>query len=224
MTIAAAAVVTLSFVQAGNQREYLDPGGRFRFSYPAEFGDPSPGTNDGFEDRVAAIRFAAFSSGIGGEAALTRSFPVVDIQAAGGLYDAITLEAFPDPVRRQILQALPRLTAANFCQQIAREQHLDPQVGGLAKLSAQQKSVIASTDRIRNVSPRIVECRLDGTTVTFNKEVSFQPGGPRQHVYGAIRFLEAPYSTFQIVRAGSAPAAAVLDQMAALVKSWRMNE
>src|SRR5687767_7772301 len=38
MTIAAAAVVTLSFVQAGNQREYVDPGGRFRFSYPTEFG------------------------------------------------------------------------------------------------------------------------------------------------------------------------------------------
>jgi len=219
-----AASMMLALAQSGGQREYVDPGGRFRFSYPAEFGAPSPGTNDGFGDRVAAIRFAAFSSGIGGEAALTRGFPVVDIQAAGGLYDAITLEVFPDPMRRQILQMLTRLTAANFCQQIAQEQHLNPQVGPLAMLTAEQKSVIASTDRIRNVSPRVLQCGVDGAAVTFNKEVGFQPGGPRQHVYGAIRFLDGPYTTFQIVRAGPPPDAAVLSQMAALVKSWRMND
>ena len=222
-TMIAAATMVLAFAQAGGLREYVDPGGRFRFSYPAEFGAPSPGTNDGFDDRVAAIRFATFSSGIGGEAALTRGFPVVDIQAAGGLYDAITLEVFPDPMRRQILQALPRLTAANFCPQIAQEQHLDPEVGPLAVLTAQQKSAIASADRIRNVNPRVLQCAVDGTTVTFDKEVAFQPGAPRQHVYGAIRFLEDPYATFQIVRAGPAPGAAVLSQMAALVKSWRNN-
>lgn len=220
-----AVIMTLVFAQAGGgQREYVDPGGRFRFSYPSEFGTPSPGTNDGFEDRVAAIRFAAFSSAIGGEAALTRGFPVVDIQAAGGLYDAIALEVFPEPIRRQILQALTRLSAANFCQLIAQEQHLDPQAGALAMLTAQQKSVIASADRMRNVSPRMIQCVADGTTVTFNKEVAFQPGGPRQYVYGAIRFLDGPYSTFQIVRAGPAPGAGVLRQMAALVQSWRTNE
>ena len=85
-------VMALLFAQADSQREYRDPGGRFRFSYPAAFGAPSSGTNDGFEDRVAAVRFAVFSSGIGGEAALTRGFPVVDLQAAGGLYDAITFK------------------------------------------------------------------------------------------------------------------------------------
>ena len=106
-TFGVTVMVTLAFVQAENQREYVDPGRRFRFSYPAAFGAPSSGTNDGFEDRVAALRFAVFSSsGIGGEAALTRGFPVVDIQAVGGLYDAITLEIFPEPMRRQIVQAL----------------------------------------------------------------------------------------------------------------------
>jgi hypothetical protein len=39
-------------------------------------------------------------------------------------------------------------------------------------------------------------------------------------VYGAVRFLEGPYSTFQVVRAGPAPDAALLRQIAALVKSW----
>jgi hypothetical protein len=219
------ALATLAaLAQAGSQREYVDPRGRFRFSYPAAFGAPSPGTNDGFEDRVAAVRFTAFSSGIGGEAALTRGFPLVDIQAAGGLYDAITLEIFPDPLRRQVVQALPPLDVANFCQQIAREQHLNPQDAALARLTDQQKSAVASADRMRNVSPRVLQCVVDGTTVTFNKEVAFQPGGPRQHVYGAIRFLESPYATFQIIRGGPPPGAGVIDQMTALVKSWRTND
>jgi len=213
-------MMTLAVARAEIIAEYVDSGRRFRFSYPAEFGAPSPGTNDGFQDRVAAIRFAVFSSGIGGEAALTRGFPVVDIQAAGGLYDAITLEIFPESMRRLIVQALTPLSVTNFCQQIAQEQHLDPQAAAFAGLTAQQKLVIASTDRMRNVSPRVIRCVVDGTTVTFDKEVASQPGGPRQHVYGAIRFLEGPYATFQIVRAGSSPGLDVLGQMAALVKSW----
>jgi len=216
----AALVMTLAMAQAGNLREYVDPGGRFRFSYPAEFGAPSPGTNNGFGDRIAAIRFAAFSSGIGGEAALTRGFPLVDIQAAGGLYDGIALEIFPEPMRRLIVGTLTPLGAANFCQQIAQEQHLDGQAPALAGLTPQQRSVIASADRLRNVSPRVLQCNVDGATVTFDKEVASQPGGPRQHVYGAIRFLDGPFATFQIVRAGAPPGAPLLGQMAALVKSW----
>src|SRR5436853_7658332 len=81
---------------------YHDPQNRFTFSYPASFGATSPGTNNGFGDRVASIRFSAFSSGVrrgevvlGGEATLTRGFPMVDLQVAGGLYDALTVEVFP---------------------------------------------------------------------------------------------------------------------------------
>jgi hypothetical protein len=217
----AAFMLTLAVARTEISAEYVDSGRRFRFSYPAEFGAPSPGTDDGFQDRVAAIRFAVFSSGIGGEAALTRGFPVVDIQAAGGLYDAITLQIFPESMRRLIVQALAPLSPTNFCQQIGQEQHLDPQAVALAGLTVQQKLVIASTDRMRNSRPRVLRCVVDGTTVTFDKEVAAQPGGPRQHVYGAIRFLDGSYATFQIVRAGSAPNLAVLSQMAALVKSWR---
>ena len=200
-----AMLAMLGLAQGEPQREYADPARRFRFSYPASFGEPSPGTNDGFGDRVAAIRFSVFSSGIGGEAALTRGFPVVDLQAAGGLYDAIALEVFPEAIRRQIVGALQPLSATNFCNQVAMEQHLDPQAAVFATLTAQQRSAIASVDRTRNVSPRVLRCVVEGSTVTFDKEAAFAPGGPRQHVYGAVRFLEAPYSTFQIVRAGPAP-------------------
>ena len=56
---------------------------------------------------------------------------------------------------------------------------------------------------LTRVSPRVLRCVAEGSTVTFDTEAAFAPGRPRQHVYGAVRFLEAPYSTFQIVRAGS---------------------
>jgi hypothetical protein len=215
-----AAMMSLALTQVGDRRDYVDAARGFSFSYPAAFGAPSPGTNDGFADRVAAIRFAVFSAGLGGEAALTRGRPVVDLQAAGGLYDAIALEIFPDDVRRVIVQALPPLSAENFCQQLALEQHLDPQVGALSQLTEQQRAAISSADRLRNVNPQVVQCTVSGTIVTFDKEAAFQPGGPRQHVYGAIRFLEPPYATFQIVRAGPAPDPAVLDDLSEVVRSW----
>jgi hypothetical protein len=215
-----AMLAMLGLAQGEPQREYADPARRFRFSYPASFGEPSPGTNDGFGDRVAAIRFSVFSSGIGGEAALTRGFPVIDLQAAGGLYDAIALEVFPEAIRRQILEALQPLSATNFCNQVAMEQHLDPQAAVFATLTAQQRSAIASVDRTRNVSPRVLRCVVAGATVTFDKEAAFAPGGPRQHVYGAVRFLEAPYSTFQIIRGGPAPDASLLNQITTVVTSW----
>ena len=128
-------------------------------------------------------------------------------------------EVFPEAIRRQIVGALQPLSASNFCNQIAVEQHLDPQAAVFATLTAQQRAAIASVDRTRNVSPRVVRCVVDGATVTFDKEVAFAPGGPRQHVYGAVRFLGASYSTFQIVRAGPAPDASVLDQMTIVVTS-----
>lgn len=167
------------------------------------------GNNDGFEDRVAAIRFSTFSAGLGGEVALTRGLPVIDLQAVGGLYDAIAREVFPDP-----------LSPANFCQALAREQHLDPGHAALSPLTAPQRAAVVSVDGMRNVNPRVIQCVVNGTTVTFHKEAASQPGGPPQHVYGAVRFLASPYSTFQIVRAGPAPDSAILRQMTTLVRSW----
>ena len=129
---------------------------------------------------MAAIRFTVFSSsGIGGEVALTRGFPVVDIQAVGGLYDAITLEIFPKPMRQLIVQALAPLSATNFCQQIAQVQHLDPQVEVLARLTAQQKSVIAATDRMRNASPRVLQCVVDGTHRDVRQGSCLSTGRPQ---------------------------------------------
>jgi hypothetical protein len=220
-----AVALVLAFSQADPTVRYVDPQGRFEFRYPVSFGSPLAGTNNSFGDRVAAIRFSLLPPSplrLGGEAALTRGFPVVDLQAAGGLYDAITLEIFPEPIRRVIVQALAPLTSASFCREAVRIQHLDPTDRALASLTEPQKTAVAGADRMRNVEPRMVRCVVDGATVTFDKETAFGPGSPRQRIYGAIRFLDGDYSTFQVIRGGpDAPDPATLEQLTALVNSWR---
>lgn len=212
---------------------YSDPQGRFVFSYPTTFGEPSRGTNDGFGDRVAAVRFAGFSSGLrngrlvlGGEAALTRGFVLVDVQALGGLYDAIGLEAFPDPLRSKVLASLPTLTAANFCGELSKARHVDLQGAALASLSQPQKDAIASLDAMRNIDPRTVRCDGSGGMITFHKETTFESGRERsrQHVYGAIRFLEPPFSSFQLIRVTpEAPTPELLSTIGAVVGSFRLG-
>src|SRR5258706_14789563 len=176
------ACLTLStcFAQSGGQLLYEDPQNRFTFHYPADFGTISPGTNNGYGDRVASIRFAQFSASVqngtvvlGGQAALTRGFPVLDLRAAGGLYDEITLEIFPQPVRNIILKVLEPITASNFCAIIGRERHVDPASALFASLTSRHKEALSSVDQMGNVNPKIVRCQLEGDTIRFDKEVAF---------------------------------------------------
>jgi hypothetical protein len=145
---------------------------------------------------------------------------MVDMQAAGGLHDAITLEMFPNALRQRILQFVPPLTRAGFCEAIGREQHVDPRIPALAALTPQQRTAVTSVDRMRNLAPRVITCRAEQQAIVFDKEVWFQEGGPRQHVYGAVRFLSAPYSTFQLIQAGPAPGDVRLAEMASVVTSF----
>jgi len=200
---------------------YQDPGRRLTFSYPATFGSPSRGTNDGFQDRVAAVRFSAFPARYGGEAVLTRGFPLVDLQAAGGLYDSLTLEIFPEPLRAAVVSQLPRLTAANFCAALAQARHLDPNAAAFASLTPAERAAIDGADVMRNQAPRVVTCDAAGDTITFDKERGFGVGSPPQHVYGAVRFLPAPYSMFQLVAGGDPPTAATLGAVAEIVRSFQ---
>jgi hypothetical protein len=60
-----------------------------------------------------------------------------------------------------------------------------------------------------------------GGTVTFDKEAGFDPAGTTRHIYGSIRFLPAPYSSFQLIRGGeNAPGEALIRQMTNVVNSW----
>jgi hypothetical protein len=230
-TLLAILVIRLAVAQpaAEGWRTYQDPQGRFEFQYPAAFGAISPGSDNGFGSRVAAVRFSEFSSGMhgntivfGGEAVVTSGPPQVDLQAAGGLYDSIALQALPVRAAGVIQKALPALTAATFCGAIGTDQHLDPADNRLTALTAQQRAGLPAVDRMGNHSPRVVRCEVLGDTVLFVKTSLPAAGAPPRHVYGAIRFLAGPYSSFQLVRAtASAPEEALLKQVAALIRSWK---
>ena len=210
-------------------RTYQDPRSRFQFEYPDTFGRPSPGNDDSFRNRTAAIRFSQFSAGVharriilGGEAVLTIGPPQVDLQAAGGLYDPITLQIFPARIAATIQNAMPVLTAGGFCDAIGREQHLDPADGRLTALTAQQRGAIVTVDRMGNTAPKVLHCEIAAGTVTFDKASALRPAAASRHIYGAIRFLPRNYSSFQLVRGSSdAPSTELLQQITMVVNSWK---
>lgn len=192
--------------------KYTDPKERFTFSYPASFGQPLRGTNDGFGNRAAAIKFSKFSAGVhnekiflGGEAALTKGQVTIDIQAAGGLYDSISMEMFPDPLRKKIIKNLPELKASNLCRILGKKEHIDLRKKDFRSLSQKLKEGIINIDRMRNYDSEMVRCKASGNTVSFHKKAAFQPGTNKQHIYGAALFLKSPYSSFQLVRVGNDP-------------------
>jgi hypothetical protein len=196
---------------------YRDARGRFEFTYPPGYGTIGPGTDDGFHDRVAAVRFSALQ-GLGGEAVVTKGRVLVDIQAAGGLYDEISLQLFPDPIRQRLEAALPPLTADNFCDIIARPDHLPSNVA----LDAKVVELARAVDRTRNGDPKVLQCVRSESVVTFHKQATFTAGAvsTRQHLYGAIRFLPPPYSSFQFVRGSlTPPDASALADITRMVQS-----
>ncbi|GEM_PF-2027015 len=211
--------------------KYTDPQNRFSFSYPPTFGSPSQGTNSGFGDRVATIRFPEFSSGaragktvLGGEVVLTKGFVLVDMQALGGLYDSISLEVFPDTMRNNIISNLPTLTATNFCSELAKTQHIDLNKLAFASLNQQQKDAIVTLDRTRNIDPKVIRCDVSDNTITFHKEATFESGQAKslQNIYGAIRFLNPPFSSFQIVRVTiETPTKEMLNDITSVVSSFK---
>src|SRR5262245_36755424 len=176
--------LALVMLQSAPTQLYRDPAGRFTFSYPSRLGSPSRGTNDGFQDRVAAIAFSTFPARFKGEAVLTRGFPLIDRQAAGGLYDSITLEIFPAPQRAAVLAQLPRLTAANVCRALEQPTHLDPILKAFESWTAEQRAGLASVDAMHNANPHVITCRADADVVVFDKTRAFAAGYPDQHVFG----------------------------------------
>jgi hypothetical protein len=198
-------------------RVFVDPQGRFEFSYPPSFGEPVRGTDSGFRNRVAAVRFLGLA-GLGGEAALTSGFIDVDIQAVGGLYDAIARGVLQDADVPTLVAALPPLTPANFCSILGATDRAQ----GL-KLSPLLLTAARMLDVIRNLDPVVRRCAVTDRVAVFRKEATFQSGAmsARQHLFGAVRFLDAPYSSFQLVRGLNVPPSpADLDALERVVRSF----
>jgi hypothetical protein len=133
---------------------YRDPQGRFTFEYPVSFGTPGRGTDDGFRERVAAVRFSNLT-GLGGEAVLTTGPIVVDVQALGGLYDPIALQVFPDAIKAQVVAARPAVTRAGFCRLLGAADHL----GAAASLPERVREAARNVDRMRNIDPESYAAR-----------------------------------------------------------------
>jgi hypothetical protein len=197
--------------QADYQR-YADAQGRFTFEYPTSFGAPTTGTDAGFQERAAAVRFAAINA----EVVLTRGRVLVDHQAAGGLYDHFALQVFSDAMRSRIERALPPLTPDNFCAAIAAVDR----AAGLG-LPPDLTAAAGRADRMQFVSPRVDRCDRRGRVIGFSRTAATEmPSSPRTHVYGAVRFLDDGVSSFQIVaRAADAPSSGTLDAMTRVVES-----
>jgi hypothetical protein len=212
-------------------KKYTDPQNRFSFLYPPNFGVPSQETDGGFGDNVATIIFSEFSYGLragkivlGGGATLTKDFILVDIQALGGLYDPITVELFSEEELRNILENIPALTVKNFCDELAKASHIDLSKPSFSSFSQQQRDVIMNVDKMRNIDPKVISCVVSEDTVMFHKEATFESGlvKTRQNIYGAIRFLEPPFSSFQIVRVtADEPTQEMLSNITSVVKSFK---
>ena len=196
-----------------------DPQKRFVFSYPTSFGQPERGTDSGFRNRTAAFRFPGLV-GLGGEAVLTSGFVDVDVQAIGGLYDTIARGVLQDADVPVLVAALPPLSPANFCAMLGSTDR----VQGL-KLAPRLLTAAKMLDAIRNIDPVVHRCRVTDRLVVFHKETTFQSGAmaARQHVFGALRFLDPPYSSFQTVRGSNSPPSetdlTVLEQVVRSFKS-----
>lgn len=212
-----------------NLLTFQDPDGRFQFQYPAAFGAVSQGTDYGMGNRMSAVRFSEFSAGfrsrhivLGGEAVVNTGFAQLDVQAAGGLYDPITMQVFQGQLASAIRSALPPLTIHNICEVLERDVHLDLNDARLGRLDANQRGMLLRVDQMGNVQPKVIQCNVAGDTVTFHKTAALDSSAPPRHVYGAIRFLPAPYAAFHLIRGGTdTPGGELLRQITAVVNSWK---
>lgn len=93
---------------------------------------------------------------------------------------------------------------------MGKKEHLDLRKKDFRSLSQKLKEGIINIDRMRNYGTEMVRCKASGNkvsrnTVSFHKKAKFQQGSHKQHIYGAVRFVRSPYSSFQLVRAGNDP-------------------
>ena len=182
------------------------------------------GTRDERRPRRSDRGWTSFHGldGLGGEAVLTRGPVVLDLQALGGLYDPIALEVVPEALRAEIEAGRPVATPATFCQILGDADHVAAAPG----LPASLRDAARQLDRMRNIDPQVARCQVDGQVATFHKEATFESAATsaRQNIFGAIRFLDPPFSAFHIVRARrAAPTSADIDALERIVRTLKLG-
>lgn len=217
---------------------YRDVQNRFEFSYPANFGIPTfdirvdmPGGDSG-----EAFFFPQFSHGFSnGKVVLEGDFVVrsgrmwVSAQALGGLYDPIAvggvIEVFPPVLQKKLFELAENLTMSDFCNELSKTEHIAIDDSALADLSGERKQAVIELDRMRNLDPKVITCKILGDTVVFDKQVLAQFGkfSSIQHIYGAIRFMKGPFTSVQFIRiTNEPPSDELLETMAKVVQSFKL--
>jgi hypothetical protein len=215
---------------------YRDLQNRFRFSYPAGFGTPRSDNRMDMPDSDLGetIFFPNFSYGLRhGKQVLEGNLVIrsgrvwVNAQALGGLYDPTSvgalIDAFPTVLQEKLRKQASNLTTVNFCNELSKEVHISINDSSLSNLTLQQKKAITQLDRMRNLEPKVISCKVLGDTVIFHKKIiaKFGQFSNPQHIYGAISFRKGVYSSVQFIRITTDPPNdKLLDTMAEVVRSF----
>ncbi len=216
---------------------YRDLENRFRFSYPTGFGTPRKDNRMDMPDSDTGetIFFPNFSYGIrNGKQVLEGNLVIrsgrvwVNAQALGGLYDPISvgalIDTFPAVFQEKLLKQAASLTITNFCNELSKDEHISINDTSLSNMTLQQKKAITQLDRMRNLEPKIISCRVLDNIVTFHKKVvaKFGQFSNPQHIYGAISFRNGVFSSVQFIRiTTNPPNDKLLDAMAEVVRSFK---
>lgn len=221
---------------------YTDPEGKFSFNYPIYFGEPSTGVwqydyTDEVGDSAQAIRFSEFSSheisegklnALRGEVVVTKGRVWVS-DGLGGYHNHLTIELDDPtaPIQSGVLAHAAELTADNFCEELSKEIHLNTETINYTSLPAEDQEALIQFDQFRNEDLLVVSCKQQGNTVTFHKVATYVQGVAynRQHIYGAIRFLNSgPYSSVQLIRVElETPSNKLIDEMREVVDSFEIQ-
>jgi len=218
---------------------FRDAQNRFEFSYPANFGTPifDIKVDVSGDDSGEAFFFPQFSHGVSnGKVVLEGDFVVrsgrvwVGAQALGGLYDPISvggfISAFPPILQKKLFELAEGLTMSNFCDELSKTEHIAIDDPSLVDLSGERKQAVIELDRMRNLNPKVITCKISGDTVVFDKQVLAQFGefSGIQHIYGAIRFMKGPFTSVQFIRITCEPPSdELLEIMAKVVQSFKLS-
>ena len=78
-------------------------------------------------------------------------------------------------------------------------------------------------DKMRNLKPNVISCKVSGNIVIFHKKIvaKFGQFSNPQHIYGAISFRKGVFSSVQFIRITTDPPNdKLLDTMAEVVSSF----
>jgi hypothetical protein len=219
---------------AGTDTIYTDPLGRFSFRYPKRFGEVIQGSESAYGGRAVSLRFRLNWRRLSrphepaGEIVITQGRVTIDQGACGLLYDAdLARQLFREDEWARVLDALPPLSLATFCDALKSESPLQLDAKSLGGLDSGRIKLITLMDGLGHRDPEVRLCQRDGDGILFHEVATEErdPRSGRRHIFGCVRFLGGQYSSVQYVQ--KSPAAPPLRHLVAIrdmIRSVRISE